>query len=80
MGTKTIRLEEVVYERLKRENRADERVSETVERLIGGSSLLDVVGVRSSEAADEFRQVIEAARADSKPETETMLERFENAG
>lgn len=80
MGTKTIRLEEDVYERIKSEKRDDETFSETVERLISDSSLLDLVGILSDEEAGAFRDAIEAAREDSKRETDETLEQFENAG
>jgi predicted CopG family antitoxin len=80
MGTKTVRLDEDVYERVKSEKRDDETFSETVERLISDSSLLDLVGILSDEEAEEFRAVVEEAREDSKRETDELVDRFENAG
>lgn len=42
MGTKQVRLEETVYERIRAHKRADETFSETVERLLTDVSLLDL--------------------------------------
>lgn len=51
MSTRNVRLDEDVYERIKSEKRPDETFSETVERLIGGASLLDLAGILSDEEA-----------------------------
>jgi predicted CopG family antitoxin len=41
MGTKQIRVSEDLYARVKSENRGDETLGETLERLVGGYSLTD---------------------------------------
>ena len=41
METKTVRLDEEVYERIKAHKRDDETFSEAIDRLTGGYSLLD---------------------------------------
>jgi predicted CopG family antitoxin len=59
MGTKSVRLDEDVYERVKAEKRADETMSEAIERLIGDSSILDLYGTASEEEVDEMEAAIE---------------------
>lgn len=80
MGTKNVRLEENVYERIKDEKREDETFSEAVERLIGGSSLLDLVGILSDEEAEEMREVLDEVDADSVEDVDSVVERFEGGG
>ena len=57
MGTKTVRIEDDVYERIKAKKRDDETFSEAIERLVGGGSLLDLYGV--GEDVDEMRDAID---------------------
>lgn len=59
MGTKTIRLEDSVYERIAARKREDETFSEAIERLTGGYSLLDFVGGYTEEEANQHRRLIE---------------------
>lgn len=59
MGTKTIRLDEDVYEMLARRKREDETFSEAVERLVGGRSLVDLAGVYTEEEVEEIEQALE---------------------
>jgi len=49
MGTKTIRLEEDVYEMLTSRKRDDETYSEAVGRLVGGRSVVELAGVYTEE-------------------------------
>lgn len=77
MGTKTVRIDEDVYERIKSEKRPDETFSETIERLVGGASLLDLVGILSEEEADAFRDAIEDADATAKRDVSELLDRYE---
>jgi predicted CopG family antitoxin len=79
MGTKNVRLNDDVYERIRSEKRADETFSEAIERLIGGASLLDLAGILSDEEVAEMRDVIEDVKADSKEETDELVARFEDA-
>jgi predicted CopG family antitoxin len=62
MGTKTVRLDEDVYERVRSQKRDDETFSEAIDRLTGGSSLLDLEGTLSDEEADDLREAIEESR------------------
>lgn len=63
MGTKTIRLDEDVYEKLRARKREDETFSEAVDRLIGGSSLLELAGILSDDEGDELEDAIEEFRS-----------------
>jgi len=81
MGTKNVRLEEGVYERIKDEKRDGETFSEAVDRLIGGASLLDLVGILSDEEATEMREALEEVDADTLDDVDATIDRFEsNAG
>lgn len=62
MGTKTIRLDDEVYERVRAHKRDDETFSEAIDRLIGGASLLDLVGTVSDQEAAEMREAIDRSR------------------
>lgn len=58
MGTKTIRLDEEVYEKLRARKRDDETFSETVDRLVGGESLLELAGLLSEDEAEEVADAV----------------------
>ena len=62
MGTKTIRLDDEIYERIRAEKREDETFSEAIERLIGDVSLLELAGGLSEEAAMEAQASIRRSR------------------
>jgi predicted CopG family antitoxin len=62
MGTKTVRLEEDVYERVRSQKRDDETFSEAIDRLTGGASLLDLEGTLDDKEAEEVREAIEESR------------------
>jgi len=75
MGTKTIQLDEDVYERIESAQRDDETVSETISRLLGTTSLHELVGTLPDEEADETRAAVEASRdADTDAERELYEE------
>lgn len=80
MGTKNVRLEEDVYERIKSKKQEGETFSEAVERLIGGSSLLDLVGILSDEEAEEMREVIDEVDADAIEDVDDVIGQFEDVG
>ena len=79
MGTKMVRIDEEVYEQIEAHKRDDETFSETIERLIGGPSLLSLQGILSEAEADQFREAIEAADEASREEGDELVERFEDA-
>jgi len=76
MGTKTVRLDEDVYERIKAKKREDETFSETVERLTSDWSLLDYDTGRSDEEVEQHREAIEASEQAGREKTDEMLERM----
>ena len=57
--SKSVRLDEDVYELVSARKRDDETFSETIERLVGGPSLLELTGVLTDEEASGFRSGIE---------------------
>ena len=77
MSTRNVRLDEDVYERIKSEKRPGETFSEAVERLIGGSSLLDLAGILSDDEADEFRRAIDESDEAGKREIDELIDRFD---
>lgn len=76
MGTKTVRLDEDVYERIKAHKRDDETFSETIQRLVDNWSLLDYDTGRSTEEINTHREAIEASEQTAIEETDEMLERM----
>jgi len=79
MSTKSVRLDKDVYERIKSEKRSDETFSEAIDRLTGGASLLDLVGILSDEEAAEFRAAIDETDEDAVTEIDQVVERFEDS-
>lgn len=77
MGTKTIRLDEDVYEMLSARKREDETFSEAVERLVGGRSFLELAEMLSDEEAAAFREGISSSHRDHDEEIEELLAEFE---
>lgn len=62
MGTTTVRLDNEIYERIKTENKDSETYSETIERLIGEVSLLDLAGNMSDEETTETKRAVQKSR------------------
>lgn len=62
MGTKTVRLDDELYDRIRDENKDTETYSETIERLIGDVSLLDLAGNLSDEEATEAKDAVRQSR------------------
>ena len=62
VGTKTIRLDDEIYERIRAEKREDETFSEAIERLIGEVSILELAGGLSEEEAGEAKDAIRRSR------------------
>lgn len=70
MPSRTIRLDDEIYERLKAVKRDDETFSEAVERLLSGRSLLNLVGLWSAGEVDAVRTTLEAADEDAMADIE----------
>lgn len=77
MGTKTVRLDDDVYERIKARKSDDETFSETIERLVGGPSLLELAGILTDDEADVFRAAIQESHDAHNREIDEMLEEQE---
>jgi len=62
MGTKSVRIDESLYERIAAHKRDDETFSEAIERLIGGYSLLDFAGGYTQAEAERHRELLKKSR------------------
>jgi predicted CopG family antitoxin len=78
MGTKTIRLDDDVYERLRENKRDDETFSEAVERLMDGRSLAELGNVFDDESrVERIEGAIEEANEADAREVDEVLGQFE---
>ena len=77
MGTKTIRLDDVAYERLASRKREGESFSDVVKRVAGERSLLELAGILSDEETDELETVIAERRERSCKRSDRIARRFE---
>ena len=78
MGTKTVRLKEDVYERIKAKKRDDETFSEAIDRLTRDVSLLDWVDEDAEptpERAERMKSVLDDAAEDDEAELDELAER-----
>jgi predicted CopG family antitoxin len=75
MPTKTIRLDEDVYERLRAVKREDETFSEAVDRLLGGGSLVDLIGLWDGTETGDVRDVLDAVDSDGREDVNAVVER-----
>lgn len=76
MGTKSVRLDEDVYELIESRKREDETFSEAIERLLRPPPLTDLAGILSDQEAEEFREVIEHVDALDVEDHDRLVERF----
>lgn len=76
MGTKSIRLDEEVYERIKAHKRENETFSEAIDRLTSEYSLLDFAGGYSETDATRHRALLERSREQAMEERRERLERM----
>ena len=77
MGTRTVRLDEDVYERIRHLKDDDETFSEAIDRLTGTRSLAELGDVVDAERVDEMRAAIEAADEADAAEVDDIVDRFE---
>jgi len=80
MGTKSVRLDERVYELVESHKREDETFSEAIERLIGGPSLLELAGILSDADAERFRKAVDDVDAVDDADIDELVERFPDDG
>ena len=76
MGTKSIRLDEDIYERIKAHKREDETFSEAIDRLTSDYSLLDFAGGYSDEEAERHRELVERSEKKATEDRDEMLQRM----
>lgn len=76
MGTKSVRIEEDLYERIRAHKREDETFSEAIERLIGGYSLLDFAGGYDEADAELHRELLEQSEEAAAEKRREQLERL----
>jgi len=76
MGTKSIRLDERVYEAVEAHKRDDETFSEAIERLIGGPSLLELAGILSDDETAEVRDVLDDVDETATEDVDELVDRF----
>ena len=74
MGTKNVRLDEDVYERVRSKKREDETFSEAIDRLTSGASLLDLEGTLTDEEADDVREAIDKSREADVEESKEIVD------
>ncbi|MFC6719646.1 antitoxin VapB family protein [Natrialbaceae archaeon GCM10025810] len=77
MGTKTVRLDEDTYERIKRRKRPDETFSEAIDRLTGSPSLAEFGGVVERDRVERMEAAIEAADEADESGVDDVLEEFD---
>lgn len=80
MSTRTVRLDDEVYERIRSAKREDETFSEAIERLIGDVSLLDLAGNLDATAAAEAKAAIERSREVDRAKAREIADRSERDG
>jgi predicted CopG family antitoxin len=78
--TKSVRLEDDVYEIIEANKREDETFSEAIERLVDRPPLLELAGILSDEEAEKVRDAIESSRKASAEDRDALLERFDDLG
>ena len=76
MGTKSVRLDEEVYERIAAHKRDDETFSEAIGRLTSEYSLLEFAGGYSAAAADRHRELLEEAAVAADDDRREWLRRL----
>lgn len=74
---RNVRLTEEAYQQLKRQKQSGESFSDTVERIAGERSLLELAGILSDEEAETMREAIEAQESRTRDRLNELTERFE---
>lgn len=72
MGTKTVRLERGVYERVKERKREDETFSEAIERIMSDYTLMDFAGDTSDEGVTEMDAAFDRLEKRGEDEMEDL--------
>lgn len=77
-GYRNVRLTEEAYERLERRKRAGESFSDTVLRIAGERSLLDLAGVLSEEDAAAIRDAIDERDEETRERLDRLVDRVDS--
>lgn len=75
--SKSVRLDEDVYERIKAHKQDGETFSEAVERLIGPIPLRELGGLLSEAAVDDLEDAIEETDRRSRDDMDGLVEEFD---
>lgn len=75
---RNVRLTEDAYRRLKSRKREGESFSDTVERIAGERSLLDLAGLLSAEDAEELREAIRERDERSRERLDRLADRLDS--
>ena len=78
MGTKNVRLDEDVDERVRSRKHPDETFSEAIDRLTGEPSLLDLAGLLTTEEAAEIRESLRDTDDNSREGLDRLSERLDS--
>jgi len=78
VGSKNVRLDEDVYERIKSKKRPDETFSEAIDRLTAETSFLELAGILSDEEAEEMREAIQEQEERSRERLDRLTERMDS--
>jgi len=74
--SKTVRLPDDVYERVAAHQREGESLAETIDRLAGGRSLRELVGILSDEEAAEMRDHLDGLDSQTREDLDETAARF----
>lgn len=77
--SRSVRLSEEAYDRLKALRREDETFSEVVLRLAGEESFLELAGILSDDQADALEDAIEERRERRRGELESVADEMRDA-
>jgi predicted CopG family antitoxin len=75
---RNVRLTEDAYQRLKMRKREGESFSDTVARIAGERSLLDLAGILSDEEADAMRDAIREREEDSRARLDRLVDEMDS--
>lgn len=75
---RNIRLTQDAYRQLKHRKQGDESFSDTVSRLAGERSLLDLAGILTDEEAEEMREAIEEQEDRTRERLDHFTERLDS--
>jgi len=74
MGTKTVRLEDDVYERVKEQKRDDETFSETIDRIMSDYTLMDFARETTDDGVEEMDAAFDRLEERGEEELEDLKE------